>query len=61
MKKNLLEVGMAVAFKFDKAVETGVVAEKGVYQATIARPEYDGVAEKVMVPYKDVLGQADAE
>ena len=57
MKKNLIEIGATVEFKAGKdLVNMGVVAEKGVYQASLTVANDIGGHDTVKVPYKDVLG-----
>jgi hypothetical protein len=58
MKKINLELGAVVEFKFEGGVDTGVLQDKGVYQAQIGTTVTEDGVDKdvtVSVPYKDVL------
>lgn len=60
MKKNALEIGNAVEFKFEGGIDNGILLDKGVYRAEIelATEGEDGSEsiQKISVPYKDIVG-----
>jgi hypothetical protein len=55
MKKINIETGMVVEFVDGGCVMTGVIVEKGVYQARIEATDENGGTETLAIPYKDVL------
>jgi len=55
MKKINVILDEAVDFVIKGGVDSGVVVEKGVYQAKIGRVNDDGETYTVFVPYKNII------